>query len=117
MHGFVLQAIGSGATTATGLGRRMGTTKQAAAKSIEALERLGYAERGVDPADARRKVVRLTERGKDCLHRSALIFDDLRAGWEKAIGADRLRAMEDDLRKVVPADPMRIDAPGWFGGA
>ncbi|GAB2588328.1 MarR family winged helix-turn-helix transcriptional regulator [Streptomyces capparidis] len=115
-YGFALQAIGSEGTTAADLGRRLGVTKQAAGKTIEALERLGYVERGTDPRDARRRIVRPTERGVDCLARSARIFDDLRARWARTLGEDRLRALEEDLRRVTPREAFRLDAPGWFGG-
>jgi DNA-binding MarR family transcriptional regulator len=116
MHGFVFQAIGAEGTTAVELGRRLGISKQAAGKTIDSLERLGYVERGPDPRDARRKMVRLTDRGIDSLARSARIFDDLRAGWAKTLGEERLRAMEADLRKVTASDVFRLDVPGWFGG-
>jgi DNA-binding MarR family transcriptional regulator len=113
-HGFVFQAIGGG-TTAAELGRRLGVSKQAAGKTIESLERQGYVERADDPHDARRKMVRLTERGVDVLVRSARIFDVLRAQWAGVIGEERLAALEDDLRKVTPRE-MRLDVPGWLGG-
>jgi DNA-binding MarR family transcriptional regulator len=115
MHGFVFQAIGPGGATAVELGRRLGISKQAAGKTIDALERLGYVERAADPADARRKVVRLTGRGVDCLARSARIFEDLRARWARTLGEERLRALEADLRRMTPLDAFRIDVPGWFG--
>ncbi|MFH9424674.1 MarR family winged helix-turn-helix transcriptional regulator [Streptomyces sp. NPDC017529] len=117
MHGFVFQAIGPTGTTAADLGRRLGVSKQAAGKTIDALERLGYVERGTDPRDARRKTVRLTERGTDCLDRSARIFDRLRADWAGVLGEDRLRALEGDLRSMTSAEPFLLDVPGWFGGA
>jgi DNA-binding MarR family transcriptional regulator len=116
MHGFVFQAIGPEGTTAAELGRRLGVSKQAAGKTIDAVERLGYVERGADPHDARRKVVRLTERGIDSLVRSARIFDELRAGWARTLGEERLRELENDLRKVTPPDFFPLDVPGWFGG-
>lgn len=115
MHGFMFQAIGSHGTTAAELGRRLGISKQAAAKHIDALERLGYVERGHDPADARSKIVRLTDRGMDSLARSAAIFNDLRDRWAKIFGEERLRALESDLRKVTPDDAFPLDVPGWFG--
>ncbi|GAT70393.1 marR family transcriptional regulator [Planomonospora sphaerica] len=116
MHGFALQAIMRGGDTAVELGRTMGVSKQAAGKTIETLERLGYVERTVDPRDTRRKIVRLTARGADSLERSARIFDDLRRRWADEIGEERLRALEADLRKVTPPDVFRLDVPGWFGG-
>ncbi|WP_455583932.1 MarR family winged helix-turn-helix transcriptional regulator [Kitasatospora aureofaciens] len=115
MHGFVFQAIGPQGTTAVELGRRLGVSKQAAGKTVENLEQLGYVERGSDPADARRKVVRLTDRGVDCLVRSARIFDELRAEWSEALGEEQLRRIEDGLRQLAPGDPFRLDTPRWFG--
>ncbi|HEY3712673.1 MAG TPA: MarR family transcriptional regulator, partial [Amycolatopsis sp.] len=79
------------------------------------LAQLGYAERADDPADARRKLVRLTPRGIDSLRRSAVIFEELRTEWVRALGAERVRAIEADLRTVVPADGFRVDVAGWFG--
>ncbi|MCG5215810.1 MarR family winged helix-turn-helix transcriptional regulator [Streptosporangium sp. KLBMP 9127] len=116
MYGFAMQAIGAHGTTAVDLGRRLGVSKQAAGKTIETLERLGYVERARDPHDTRKKIVRLTERGIDSLTRSAHIFEDLRARWARTLGEDRLRAMEEDLRTMTPTDAFRLDMPGWFGG-
>jgi len=115
MHGFVFQAIGPGGTTAAQLARRLGVSKQAAGKTIDHLERLGYLERGPDPTDARRKVVRLTGRAFDALGRSARVFDDLRARWAEVIGKERLRTLEADLRKITSSEGFRLDIPGWFG--
>ena len=117
MHGFALQAIGSNGTTAVELGRRLGVSKQAAGKTIGTLERLGYVERGTDPRDARRKCVRLTDRGIDCLERSERVFEALRAEWGQKLGEDRLRAFEADLRSVTPADIFELDVSGWFGAS
>ncbi len=54
-------------------------------------------------------------RGVDCLRRSALSFDERRAGWAETLGGERLRALEADLRTVTPAEALRLDMPGWFG--
>ncbi|MEV0827009.1 MarR family winged helix-turn-helix transcriptional regulator [Nonomuraea rubra] len=115
MHGFVMQAIGPGGTTAVELGRTLGVSKQAAGKTIETLERAGYVERTTDPEDTRRKLVRLTAYGMDALDRSARIFDTLRARWAAELGEERLRELESDLRRMTPGNPWRLDMPGWFG--
>lgn len=117
MHGFVFQAIGPYGTTAADLGRTLGVSKQAAGKTVANLERLGYVSVGRDAHDARRKLVRLTPRGTDCLARSAHAFDSVRARWSAALGAERLRAFDDDLRRMTPAEFFRLDVPGWFGEA
>ncbi|NUK87737.1 MarR family winged helix-turn-helix transcriptional regulator [Streptomyces lunaelactis] len=115
-YGFAMQAIGAGGATASEVGRRLGVSKQAAGKTVDRLVALGYADRTDDPADARRKLVRLTPHGIDALARSAAIFDELRAEWAGALGAGRVREIEESLRTVVPADGLRLDAAGWFGG-
>jgi DNA-binding MarR family transcriptional regulator len=117
VHGFVLQAVGPAGATAVEVGRRLGVSKQAAAKHLDFLQRRGYLERATDPADARRKPVRLTGRGLDSLRRSAAAFDRLRAEWARTLGEERLRALEADLRAVTPAAAFRLDMPGWFAGS
>ncbi len=115
-HGFAMQAIGVHGATASDIGRRLGVSKQAAGKTVDRLLAAGYAERADDPADARRKLVRLTPHGYDALARSAAIFDDLRAEWIAALGGDRVRDMEAALRNVVPAETaFRLDATSWLG--
>lgn len=116
-HGFAMQAIGAEGATAVEIGRRLGVSKQAAGKTVAALEALGYAERAADPGDARRKLVRLTPRGWDALARSAAGFDRLRATWAAALGEDRVSGMESALREVVSPHTLRLDASGWLGGA
>ncbi|MER7957988.1 MarR family winged helix-turn-helix transcriptional regulator [Streptomyces sp. NPDC096030] len=119
-HGFALQAIAAGGTrgtTASDIGRHLGVSKQAAGKTVDRLLGLGYAERADDPADARRKLVRLTPHGLDALARSAAVFDRLHAEWSAALGAERVRDMESALRLVVPAETtFRLDAGSWLGG-
>jgi DNA-binding MarR family transcriptional regulator len=101
-YGFAMQAIGPGGATATEIGQRLGVSKQAAGKTIDRLEALGYAERADDPADGRRKLIRLTGRGVDSLDQSARIFDDLRAQWAATLGESAVAGLEDALRTMTP---------------
>lgn len=117
MHGFVFQAVGPYGTTAADLGRTLGVSKQAAGKTLTNLEQLGYVSIGQDPHDARRKLVQLTPRGVECLVLSARAFENVRARWSAELGTERLRALDDDLRRMTPADFFRLDVPGWFGSA
>jgi DNA-binding MarR family transcriptional regulator len=114
-YGFAMQAIGFDGATASDVGRRLGISKQAAGKTVDRLEALGYVERVDDTADGRRKLVRLTARGVDSLVKAAAIFDQLRASWAASVGEDRLTEVETTLRSVVPASGFRLDVPGWFG--
>src|SRR6266704_1346946 len=113
-HGFALQAIGLGGATATETGRRLGISKQAAGKTIDRLEELGYVHRSGDDADRRRKLARLTPRGIEVLAMSAMIFSDIRSRWADALGAARLSDLEAGLRTMVPGETFRLDVPGWF---
>ncbi|GAA1965411.1 MarR family winged helix-turn-helix transcriptional regulator [Kitasatospora viridis] len=115
-HGFALQAVGRGGATASEVGRRLGISKQAAGKTVDRLLQLGYVERADDPSDARRKLVRLTPHGVDLLARSAEVFERVRGDWMAALGAERVRAMEADLRRMVPQAFFRLDVAGWLGG-
>lgn len=98
-HGYAFQAIGASGATATELGRKLGVTKQAAGQMVDELVRLGYVERGPDPADGRRRIVTLTPRGTDCLRASAEIFDELFAEW----------------RAVAPGAHGAVEALGQLG--
>jgi DNA-binding MarR family transcriptional regulator len=115
-HGFAMQAIGLDGVTASDLGRRLGVSKQAAGKTVDRLEELGYAERVDDPADGRRKVIRLTARGIDSLGRAAVIFDTLRAEWAATLGPERLADVEDALRTAIGTDRVGVDTVSWFTG-
>jgi DNA-binding MarR family transcriptional regulator len=114
-HGFALQAIGPYGATATEVGRRLAISKQAAGKTIERLEEIGYVQRAGDDQDRRRKLVRITPHGLDALANYAMIFEDIRSRWASALGPDRLSALEADLRAMAPGEAFRLDVPGWFG--
>ncbi|MDN5917657.1 MAG: MarR family transcriptional regulator [Pseudonocardia sp.] len=114
-HGFVLQAVGPHGTTAVELGRALGVSKQAAGKTIAGLEAQGYLERGTDPSDSRRKLVRMTPRGRAVLARSAAVLDELRARWADELGDGRLCDLEDALTAMTSGPALRLDTPAWFG--
>jgi DNA-binding MarR family transcriptional regulator len=114
-HGFAMQAIGFNGATATEVGRRLGISKQAAGKTIERLEALGYVERAGDGADRRRKLVRLTPRGTEALTLSATIFSEIRARWARTLGQERVDDLEASLQTMAPGETFRLDVPGWFG--
>lgn len=105
--GFAMQAIGPGATAAE-VGRSLGVSKQAAAKTIDRLVSLGYVQISADPTDARRKVVTATRRGHAMLTLSAQIFDEIRDEWSERIGRQRLAQLGDDLAELADGGAIRL---------
>jgi DNA-binding MarR family transcriptional regulator len=116
VHDFAIQAIAAGADNVSELGKRLGVTRQAAAKTIAGLEERGYVVREVDPEDLRRKRLRVTDRGFELLREGGEIFDELREAWAERIGRDELLRLEAHLAELVGPTPPRLDMPGWMHG-
>lgn len=98
---FAVVAIREGASDASALGRALGVSKQAAAKTIATLESLGYVSREADPADARRKRLTVSERGEAMTVIGASAFDELRRGWIESIGAEEVEHAERALSALL----------------
>lgn len=107
-HEFALRAIAAGAGNASELGRRLGVTKQAAAKTVTLLEQRGYVARDAAP-DARRKRLAVTARGFEMMRQGEAIFEILRDRWQEAVGPSDLEKLEDILGRLVGADLVRPD--------
>ncbi|MEV8373449.1 MarR family winged helix-turn-helix transcriptional regulator [Kribbella sp. NPDC056861] len=114
VHDFALRAIAGGADSASELGRQMSVTKQAAARTVATLEERGYVGREVDPADARRMRLQVTDQGFAVLRTGEAVFDELRAQWQQQIGPEKLAELESLLTELVGEQPVRLDTPGWF---
>jgi DNA-binding MarR family transcriptional regulator len=114
VHDFAMRAIAAGADSASELGRRLSISKQSAARTIAVLQERGYVARDTDPLDARRKRLQVTALGYDVMRQGEAIFDELRDQWERQIGAAELKTVETHLAKLVGAQPVRFDNPGWI---
>src|SRR6187399_405202 len=101
VHEFAIRAIDGGADTASELGRRLGVSKQAATKTIAALELLGYVVRSSDPLDSRRKRLIVTPRGYEMSTLGARLFNAVRQRWAAEIGEKQLEAIESKLARVI----------------
>lgn len=114
-YGFVLLAARDTPTAVSELATLMGTTKQAASKLVDAMEMAGYVDRGASAADARRRPVTLTPRGRRLLATVESIYDELEASWAAAIGRDHLERLRDDLVAVLTADDGQLPPvrPTW----
>ncbi len=116
VHEFALRAIDGGADSASELGRRLAVSKQAAAKTIAALEGMGYVAREADEADARRKRLVVTTRGHELMTVGGALFDEVRERWAARVGAEELDRVQALLRAVgersaFGADDLVRDGP------
>jgi DNA-binding MarR family transcriptional regulator len=113
IHGFALQAIGVEGVTISELGRRLGVSKQAAAKTAKSLEDLGYVTRAIDPGDARATLLHRTPAAIELLTLSASFFERQVQAWTDAVGADRFATMVGVLESSG-GDARLGDFPGWL---
>jgi DNA-binding MarR family transcriptional regulator len=109
---FALRAIAGGAGNASELGRRLGLSKQAAAKTIATLEQRGYVQRVADPKDARRMLVNVTPLGHRAMREGEAIMQGLRAAWSAKVGHDDLARLEWTLVTLVGPSLVDPSAPG-----
>lgn len=112
-HDYAMRAIVLGADSASQLSRALSVSKQAAAKTIAVLVERGYVVTEDDPADGRRKRVRVTDLGHEVMRVGEGIFDELRNSWADRIGHDQLDRLEEQLTTFVGDSPVRLEAPGW----
>jgi DNA-binding MarR family transcriptional regulator len=115
IHGFALQAVGREGVTVSELGRRLGVTKQAAAKTVASLETLGYVHRVAHPEDQRATLVRRAALGDEMLALSAQIFGRIHTEIAHRLDPTRLEALETALNEIARERSPRLgDLPGWL---
>ncbi len=117
VHVFALRSIDAGADTTSELGRRLGVSKQAAAKTIGFLQERGYVTGEADQRDPRRRRFTVTSEGHDLLTTGEQVFDELRDRWAQRIGVKELERLEEALADLGISAPPRLDTPGWLAGS
>ena len=104
-HGYVVQRLLDGPSTATQIAADLGVSQQVVSKWISELQAHGYVAATIDPADRRRRSVELTEHGRlavEITRRARAAFE---ARLSAICGADDV----DIARRVL------IDALDLFG--
>ena len=79
-------------------------TKQSMSYLVSSLEADGFVEIVNDPADARAKLVRLTEKGVQAEKALSASSTSLEAVLSEQIGEDRLEALRSTLIELVECD-------------
>jgi DNA-binding MarR family transcriptional regulator len=99
-HGTVFQYLDDTGTTVSLLAERAQITKQAMAELVVYLEAHGYVTRTPDPDDKRAKLVLPTDRGREVIAIAQGLAPELEALVAGDLGADRLRALREDLETI-----------------
>jgi DNA-binding MarR family transcriptional regulator len=87
----------------TELAERAQLTKATVVRTVDELERLGYAERIPDPDDGRAKLVRPTARARAVEEDARTIIRELRDAWAEAMAPGELDQLEALLRRLRAA--------------
>ena len=91
-------------------------SKQGAAKLLQTLVDGGYVEAGSASADARRKPLALTDRGRAAVRSSVAIQQEIERRWAETVGSRRMDTVRAALQEAVRAEsggglpPVR---PAW----
>jgi DNA-binding MarR family transcriptional regulator len=109
-YGYVLVSAQASPCRVSDVARVLGVTKQAASQVVDAMAAEGYVRRDADPADARARVVALTERGRRLLAVVEDVYRELEGEWAAQIGADGVARMRADLLTVVSSRPAELRA-------
>lgn len=101
--GFVLVALRDRDLTTTALADELAVSKQAVSKLVDAMVAADLVSREADPADARTKILTLTDTGRRLLADVEQIYVDLEAGWAQIIGERALRQTATRLADILLA--------------
>jgi DNA-binding MarR family transcriptional regulator len=111
-HHVVLRHIGPDGERPVAIAERAQVSRQAIAKVIDDLERMGVVRRDPDPRDGRGVVVRLTERGLSGLAVGRQAMDAIEARLVAELGPRRWRAMRDALERLGCTSGWRDSSTG-----
>ncbi|MQY25493.1 MarR family winged helix-turn-helix transcriptional regulator [Nocardia aurantia] len=107
-QGRVAARIGPEGTRLTELAEQAQITKQTAGFLVDQLERANYVERVPDPADARARLVRLTERGLAMATFANNASTAVEQEWAAHLGRPRMRQLHDIMARLREiTDPYR----------
>ncbi|WP_436997633.1 MarR family winged helix-turn-helix transcriptional regulator [Streptomyces sp. enrichment culture] len=109
-HGFAFTRLAPDGATVTDLAVHLGVTKQAASQFVDELVRKGYAERRPHPADARARLVVLTEAGWACTRAAEEAAAEAVRAWSEVLGESEVRALGARLLRIAPDGAIR---PAW----
>ncbi|GIF13066.1 DNA-binding MarR family transcriptional regulator [Actinoplanes teichomyceticus] len=109
-HGFAFVRLAPDGATVVELAEHLGVTKQAASQMADELVRKGYVARGPHPADARARLLTLTDKGWACTRAADEAAEEALRPWADAIGPERLATVRAALSRLTVPGRIR---PTW----
>ncbi|MCZ9352495.1 MarR family transcriptional regulator [Streptomyces mutabilis] len=109
-HGFAFARLAPDGATVTDLAVHLGMTKQAASQLVDELVRKGYVARRPHPADARARLVVLTETGWACTRAAEEAAAEAVGAWADVLGEGGAAELRERLLRIAPGGPIR---PAW----
>lgn len=109
----VLHAVPPGGASVTDLAERVGMTKQGCGQFVTTLRSTGHLRTVADPADARVRLVVLTDEGAEVLDRALDAIDAIEQRWAALVGPRRWSTFRSVLHELAPASDGR--GPGGDG--
>ncbi len=107
----VAARTGPNGTRLTDLAQQAQIAKQTATALVDRLEQGGYVERVVDPADARSRIVRIADRGRELLPVAQAEEAKVEAEWASHLGERRMRQLREALTMLREICDPYADGP------
>jgi DNA-binding MarR family transcriptional regulator len=101
-HAAVFGMIDAEGTRIGVLAERSGVTRQAMSQLVDDLARRGYVERVSDPDDRRAKLVRLTDRGWECIRCGQRHIRSIEREYARRLGRERFAQLVELLGEIQP---------------
>jgi DNA-binding MarR family transcriptional regulator len=102
---WMVSALLDGEAAAADLASSMGISKQAVSQLVSQLVSLGYVSQERDRRDARRRLLQLSDRGKDAAEVVTATVADLEARLATHLGGDELEHLRRLLGTVTEGTP------------
>ncbi|KUL32678.1 MarR family winged helix-turn-helix transcriptional regulator [Actinoplanes awajinensis] len=109
-HGYAFVRLAPDGATIVELAEHLGVTKQAASQMADELVRKGYVERRPHPADARARLLTLTDRGWACTRAADEAAEQVLRPWADSLGPEQLATVRTALSRLTVPGRIR---PAW----
>lgn len=107
--GVVMRVLSSGPRTVSELACLLEVTPQAAAQTVDGMERRGFVVRRPDPRDGRARLVELSDRGRESIGAARAFHRDFEDALVRRHGRDTIDRFRDVLSGMAEQAPDGLD--------